>query len=173
MFLWSWMPPSRYLVEVKSLEYADFCLAKLTISSNSDGISATFLLFFKILISSSALEQFSLVKKLTAVPDFPARPVLPTRCTYSSMLPGKSKFMTIVTSSTSMPLAAKSVATRIRVFPFLKAFKVASLSCWFRSPCRASAQFSFVFIRAASSSAERLDFTNIIIFWESLLKDFK
>lgn len=48
---------------------------------------------------------------------YPARPVRPTLCTYSSMFRGKSKLKTCEISWTSSPLEARSVATRIRTRP--------------------------------------------------------
>ena len=67
-------------------------------------------------MSSFAWAESPRVKKETAVPVRPARPVLPTRWTYSSGCFGKSMFTTRVMSSMSMPLAATSVAIIIRTY---------------------------------------------------------
>lgn len=58
-----------------------------------------------------------LVCKYTDKLPYPARPVRPTRWTYSSMFRGKSTLKTWVMSWTSSPRDARSVATRIRTRP--------------------------------------------------------
>lgn len=73
------------------------------------------------------------LKKDTARPVFPQRPVLPMRWTYSSMLLGRSKFTTCCTCSMSRPLAATDVATSTGHWPVRK-----SLSAFSRSRCSRS-----------------------------------
>lgn len=72
-------------------------------------------------------------KKDTALPMFPHRPVLPMRCTYSSMCLGMSKLTTCWTWSMSSPLAATDVATKTGHWPVRK-----SLRAFSRSRCSRS-----------------------------------
>lgn len=74
-------------------------------------------------------------KKDTALPVFPHRPVLPMRCTYSSMSFGRSKFTTCWTSSMSNPLAATDVATSTGHWPVRKSLRAFSRSRCSRSLC--------------------------------------
>ena len=53
----------------------------------------------------------SLAKNVNAFPCFLDRPVLPIRWVYASGVFGTSKFTTWLTSATSIPRAAMSVAT--------------------------------------------------------------
>lgn len=58
----------------------------------------------------------------------PTLPVRPIRCTYSSMLLGKSKLMTCFTFLMSNPRAATPVATRMFLVPRLKSARASSRS---------------------------------------------
>ncbi len=73
------------------------------------------LIFFLLTVQYLSAALFIIKsQKDIAVPERPALPVRPIRCTYVSGVSGKSKFITWVNSSISIPLAAISVASRIR-----------------------------------------------------------
>ena len=91
------------------------------IATSGNGLSSTTGMALDISFWISRSRPFSSwSQNEIAIPPSPARPVLPILCTYVSGTSGRSKMMTWDNSSTSIPLAAISVATRILVFLDLK-----------------------------------------------------
>ena len=72
----------------------------------------------------------------TTVPVEPALAVLPLRCLYALPSSGGSKWITQLTSVTSIPREATSVAIRTRDRPALNFCIDLSLCFWFIPPCR-------------------------------------
>lgn len=70
-------------------------------------------LFINICFKSYITSASSPLKNVIATPLFPALPVRPIRCVYCSILVAILKLITRLTSGTSIPLPARSVATRI------------------------------------------------------------
>ena len=76
---------------------------------------------------------------MTTLPVSPARAVRPARCRYSLGPLGGSTWSTRPTSSTWMPRAATSVATRTGSVPSLKTARMRVRAPWASPPCRAPA----------------------------------
>mmetsp|Transcript_4127 Transcript_4127/g.18344 ORF Transcript_4127/g.18344 Transcript_4127/m.18344 type:complete len:231 (-) Transcript_4127:696-1388(-) len=88
---------------------------------------------------------------------FPARPVLPIRCTCDSISLGGCNETTVRTEGTSSPRAATSVATRTCVSPFRNALSAAARSDWCMSPCIPATRTPAVF-RSATTHASTCAF---------------
>mmetsp|Transcript_6236 Transcript_6236/g.17431 ORF Transcript_6236/g.17431 Transcript_6236/m.17431 type:complete len:337 (+) Transcript_6236:385-1395(+) len=92
-----------------------------------------------IFMSRRAWANSPTLQSMTLVPERPARPVRPERCTKVSVSSGSVWWMTSCTCETSRPRAATSVATSTRQLPLRKAFMASSRSFWPMSPFSAAA----------------------------------
>jgi len=114
------------------------------LSIRGKGWSSITWIFLVISFSISFRYSFSSASQNEiAVPLAPALPVLPIRWTYVSEIFGISKFITYSRSSTSIPRAAISVATRTLVVCALKLESAFCRAFWALFPWIASALIFF------------------------------
>src|SRR5215213_10167720 len=90
-------------------------------------------------VSARTSPSCAAVVRMITVPALPARPVRPERWTFAFCSTGGSACTTIAMSSTWIPRAAMSVATRVCARPAWKAARLRVRAFWLRSPCSSTA----------------------------------